>query len=477
MDKQVTFYIVDSSESMVVSHNDRTLTNVEWVSEYVVDEMANRVLYDRVSDKVGVIFGDQEIVPIESPNQENIDAVRKAARSASICDGFEQMIINALGSIETHCKKLKFSKKIVAFTDKVPTDHELLAQIHEMSGSSGVSLLFAFVDVTPQEIEQLPGAAVVSYADVAETIFAAKPKVIKPIHLYKGQLTLGSPEKSHLALDIAVYPATKRATAPTAHWVYGPNGQQVKQIRDHLVEGQSVEKDTLEAGHLFGSEIILFDRIDETMISGGGPIRDPGLEIIGFVEDVPAYMPIGSSNYVLGTEPQSVLGISALARSLYERELVAIARFVRRSGSDIEMVSLQPLITQEVEGFLMNQLPFSQDCLALSFNSLERDERQPSAEMQDLMDKAVDDMEIDFDSQSVANPYNHRIANFLKQRGLGLDAELHITLAEPVSSTHVNKAFVDVFDIQKVDRTATETKDKENLESTAGDLDLDELLN
>lgn len=476
MDKQVTFYVVDASKSMLEVHKDREITDVEYVSKYVLDEMANRVLYDRVSDKVGVIIGDQEVVSIDTPNQENIGAVKDMARSVPISAGFEQSIINALGSIQTHCRKLKFSKKIVAFTNKIPDNPELLAQIHEMNKTFGVSLMLALIDVPAESIEQLPDATVVPYDDVAQTISAAKPKVIKPIHVYKGQLTLGSPEKSQLAFDIAVYPATKRATAPTAHWVYGPDGQQVKQLRGHLVEGQAVEKDTLETGHLFGSEIVLFDRVDETMISGGGPIREPGLEIIGFVSEVPAYMPVGSSNYVLETGSRSDLGISALARSLYERELVALARFVRRSGSDIEMVSLQPLITQEVEGLLMNILPFAQDCLALSFNSLEADERQPTAEMQELMDNAVDDMEIDFDSQSVANPYNHRIANFLKQRGAGLDTELHVPLPEPVSSGHVNKAFVDAFDIQKVDRSATESKDKENLESTAGDLDLDELL-
>lgn len=485
MDKQLTVYILDASESMGKTHRGRDITDFEWAKQYVVDVLANRVLYNRVSDKVAVIIngvnGPEVVVPVCAPDRQAIRVLQAAEPVEGTCSSFANTVIQGIAIIEEHCKKMKYNKRILAISNTYPDTESLAdpAQIQIKIVDAAIDVDFAIIDAPedPDPVYMTPAAAVENFTVFAETLYAAKPKVIKPVSLYRGPLTLGADDREQLRLEVAVYPATKRASAPSAHWVYGSEGQKVRQARSYVAKNQPVEKDGLDVGYLYGSEIVLFSEEDrEKLLISGGPERKVGLEIIAFVDEIPAYVPVGCSNYVLAADETSALGLSALARALYERAKVAFARFVRRSGSEIELVSLEPFITQETEGLLMTRLPYAQDCYSLLFNSLENDKRQPTAEMQKSMDAVVFTMEYKLDPQSLANPYNHRVANFIKQRCLELSDVPTTELPKPARCRYLNEDFASIFDIQKVDRSKTEARDKENLESTAGDLDLDELL-
>ncbi|KAJ6569542.1 SPOC like C-terminal domain-containing protein [Mycena capillaripes] len=133
---------------------------------------------------------------------------------------------------------------------------------------------------------------------------------------------------------------------------------------------EQVDKEELIRGFKYGTTYVpcpdgQFDRL---------PTKK-GIEICGFflAKNFRRELCLGEIQYVWGdpAQPEQQVAISSIAQAMYEKNAMAIARWVSKDGMDAKMGVLAPCIADGIDCLLWAQMPFADDVRKYTFASLD----------------------------------------------------------------------------------------------------------
>ncbi|KAK7064784.1 SPOC domain-like protein [Favolaschia claudopus] len=100
-----------------------------------------------------------------------------------------------------------------------------------------------------------------------------------------------------------------------------------------------------------------------------------GIDICGFflAKNFRRELSLGEIQYVWGdpAQPEQQVAISSIAQAMYEKNAMAIARWVTKDGMDAKMGVLAPCIADGIDCLLWSQMPFADDVRKYTFASLD----------------------------------------------------------------------------------------------------------
>ncbi|KAJ7480055.1 SPOC domain-like protein [Mycena galericulata] len=196
---------------------------------------------------------------------------------------------------------------------------------------------------------------------------------------------------------------------------------------------EQVEKDDLIRGFKYGTTYVpcpdgQFGRL---------PTKK-GIDICGFflAKNFRRELCLGEVQYIWGdpSQPEQEVAISSIAQAMYEKDAMAIARWVTKDGMDAKMGVLAPCIAAGVDCLLWVGMPFADDVRKYTFASLDNLVSKkgevlkehpyiPTEKQLEAMDNFVDGMDLMdagekdeegnrgpwFDTLQSYNPAIHRI--------------------------------------------------------------------
>ncbi|KAH7926187.1 SPOC domain-like protein [Leucogyrophana mollusca] len=167
---------------------------------------------------------------------------------------------------------------------------------------------------------------------------------------------------------------------------------------------EKVEKEQLIRGFKYGSTYApcpdgQFPRL---------PTRK-GIDICGFfhAKNFRRELSMGEVQYIWADpgSPQQQVALSSIVQAMYEKDVMAIARWVSKDGMDPKMGVLAPSMFEKIDCLLWVQMPFADDVRKYTFASLShlvskkgesitKHPYIPTDEQMDAMDKFVDAMDL-----------------------------------------------------------------------------------
>ncbi|KAL8673333.1 MAG: hypothetical protein Q9168_002257 [Polycauliona sp. 1 TL-2023] len=424
-EKESTVYIVDVGSSMGAVNNGRDGSDLEFAMTYIWDKITSTVALDRKTATLGVV------------------ALRDAISA----------IVIAIQMITKYCKKLKYKRKIVLVTNgrgPLDADPDSLKEITNKIKQDNMELVIIGVDFDDAEFgfkeedkdpqkaqnEQLFGELAESCDGIIGTLQQAveelgmpRLKATRPVHSYKGLLTLGDPEvyESAACIDVERYPRTMVRRPLTAsrfvqrqdpadgstqstgtlvqdgdtampdadgNDLAGVKSSRTYQVLDEEAPGgkKDVDRDDLAKGYEYGRTAVHINETDENVTKLETKM---GLDIIGFIPwanvivlmpplrqraatdeclQYDRFMSMTVSSIIIAqrTNSKAVMALSSLIHALFELESYAVARLVAKNDKAPVIVLLAPSIEVDYECLLDVQIPFTEDVRSYKFPPLDR---------------------------------------------------------------------------------------------------------
>ncbi|KAL2868659.1 ATP-dependent DNA helicase 2 subunit KU80 [Aspergillus lucknowensis] len=446
-DKEATVYIVDVGKSMGERRNGREITDLEWAMQYVWDRITSTVATGRKTAMLGVIglktngtnnelqddshFSNisvfSEIKQFLMPDLRQLkDEIKPSSTDKG--DAISALIL-AIQMIITHCKKLKWKRKIVLITNglgrisdenvddivsKVEEDSTELVILGPDFDDSEYGVKEEEKDPRKAENEALLRSLSEQCGGVFGTLEQAvsemvipRVKAVRPIASFKGFLQLGNPHDYDTAVRIPVerYPRTMVAKAPSASQFVlrsdlaagqeGPDSittipetqpedgnplTSVRNLRTYQVSDENapggkidIEREDLAKGYEYGRTAVHISETDENITALE---TEAALELIGFIqaERYDRYMHMSNTNILIAQRPndKTSLALSSFIHALFELESYAVARLVTKENKPPLLVLLAPSIEPEYECLLEVQLPFAEDIRTYRFPPLDK---------------------------------------------------------------------------------------------------------
>ncbi|QSZ30883.1 hypothetical protein DSL72_000441 [Monilinia vaccinii-corymbosi] len=485
---------------------------------------------------------------IKPSNTDAGDAISAVVVAMEIIKEFTTLKTGKLG---------KFARRIVLITDgNGVMDGGELDDIAKEINKNGIRLIVIGVDFDDTEygfkeedkdLVKAENEKVLRYltekcsdgmfATTEEAVEALSTPVVKVTREYKtfeGLLTLGDPVKypeTALSINVARYFKTHQAKPASARSfvdriIDGPIDLElldsadltsVKQARAYQVNDptapggkRDVEQDALERGYEYGSAIVPINKSEEN-ITKLQTLKE--FSIIGFVpSDYERYLNMGESCITIHqkTNDKARMALSSLVHALYELESCAIARLVKKDGSDPQIVLLSPFIAPDLEGLIDVPLPFAEDIrsylfapLDKVFNSsgglIEKHKNLPSKDLKTAMSDFVDSMDLSTAGkddegkpaeymaiEDTFSPVLHRISQAIRRRAVKPDEGIPpppdvLTKWSHPPSGLVEKSMtkletlIKASDVKKVPATAKAKRHREVIKPISG-LDVQVLL-
>ncbi|KAB8232911.1 ATP-dependent DNA helicase 2 subunit KU80 [Aspergillus alliaceus] len=449
-DKEATVYIVDVGKSMGKRRHGRSVTDLEWAMQYVWDRITETVATGRKTAMMGVIglrtdgtsneleddLHFSHISVLSNIKQFLMPDIRKLEDELkpSQTDKGDAIsaIILAIQMIITHCKKLKYRRKIVLVTNgQGRMSDENLDEIVKRIKEDNIELVvmgtdfddaeygYKEEDKDPQKaenetllrtlVEDCDGVYGTFEQAVAE-LDVPRVKAVKSMASFKGYLQLGNPEDYDSAIRIPVEryyrtyvakpptassfvlrsdPAAGKEEAESSEAAAAKSESQsgdtnalttVRSMRTYYVEDESapggkidVERDDLAKGYEYGRTAVHISETDENVT-----ILETyaGLELIGFIQSdqYQRYMHMSNTNIIVGqrANDKATLALSSFIHALFELECYAVARLVMKENKPPVVVLLAPSIEPDYECLLEVQLPFAEDVRTYRFPPLDK---------------------------------------------------------------------------------------------------------
>lgn len=371
--------------------------------------------------------------------------------------------------INEYFKKRKILRQIVVFTDDIDgldlNDEEMAVLAGELEGG------IIFVDCREEKKETLhkskwgqllnliPESSAFDINDFLKEISIPKPNIVKPVRIFAGELRLGAdimdnivPSDFHrksdtvdnnsIKIKVEGYPATKEVSKLSRKTVIKiKNGQNddaesyyvpTKSVIEYEIKSEdnlkeedgkreplvSVSAFSVTKAYRYGTDyVVLPASIDEKRSYK----TLAGLDIRGFVDEnrLPRYMLNSESKVIFADSRQGcaadIVSLSALVDVLLENGKVAIARYVQKDNSDVEMCVLCPLLfdedpstdskTEKIRVLILSKLPFAEDERVSDFPMLSQrrstsgkpiySKQAKDTEIDSKMSKFIDAMDID----------------------------------------------------------------------------------
>ncbi|OBW66436.1 MAG: Uncharacterized protein AUREO_035020 [Aureobasidium pullulans] len=488
--KEATVYIVDLGESMGEKHNGREITDLDWALTYIWDKITTTVATERKTAMLAVVglrtdgclnaLDDsdedayQHITVFKELGQALMPDIRRLKQqlvpsSTDVGDAISALVV-AIHMIETVTRKLAYTRKIVLVTNgNGSIDTDGLDLITSKCKEDGIELVILGVDFDDAEYgfkeenkdptkaeneEILKGLAEECNGLYGTLGFAIdemvipRMKTVRPVHSYKGYLTLGDMENydSAMAIDVERYPRVMIAKAPSAsQFVVRPNmaagetqsqfappddqpkqgdlaavkNTRTYQVPDEEAPGgkRELEQEELARGFSYGSTVVPIEESDKNVTDFESK---QGMDIIGFVvkDQYERYLDMSKSHVIIAerTNEKAIMALSSFIRALYELETYAVARLVPKQGKSPTMVLLAPSVDADAECLFEVELPFAEDLRSYRFPALDKivtvsgkELKQhrflPSHDLMDAMSDYVDAMDLSkFGEDEEGNP-------------------------------------------------------------------------
>ncbi|CAE7014733.1 ATP-dependent DNA helicase II subunit 2 [Pyrenophora teres f. teres] len=454
--KEATVFILDLGQSMGEKKHGRDQSDLDWALEYVWNKITTTVATGRKSSLMSVIGcrtdeSDLAGTMDESEGYENIRVfselkqyllsdirnLQEQLKPSSTDDGdLLSALVVAIHMIENATKgakgnPLKYDRRIIIVTDgrgQMVTDdlEELAAKIKDPAAPIEIVLLgldFDDADVgfkeEGKERQKIQNEEILkSFVDDCDGSFGTlataidqlhvpRLKETRPVHNYRGSLTLGDPQnyEATITIDVERYPCTMLAKPPTASSfivrseVKDESGQsrqssatmtddnppttdlsaihnsRVYQVDDRDQPGSkiTVEMEELERGYEYGRTAVHISESDMNVVKLE---TQQSLELVGFVkaEEFERYLPLSRANFIVPQKANqpAQLGLSSFIHALYEADCYAIARLVAKDLKPPVLLLLVPRIELEWEALVDVELPFEEDMRRYKFPPLDR---------------------------------------------------------------------------------------------------------
>lgn len=530
-EKEATVYIVDVGKSIGEKNAGREKTDLEWAMEYVWDRITATVATGRKTALVGVLGlrtdgTDNEIGNVDPEEYQNISIlqplkqtlmgdIRKLQdqiRPSSTNDGDAiSALVIAIQMIDAQCtskagKPLAYKRRIILVTDgRGRMDPDQLDQITSKIKQDSTELVILGVDfddagygfkeedkhAEKMENEELLRSLAEdcngmfgTLAEAIDQMEIPRLKTTRPVHSYKGYLTLGDPEQydSALRIDVERYPRTAIAKPPTAsqfvvradlapgeantqstatlaedtdqsgiqHSLAAVKNTRTYQVADENAPGgkKDVDADDLARGFEYGRTAV---HISESESNVTKLETRPSLDIVGFVprDKCERHLAMSKSNIIIAqkTNDKASLALSSLIHALYEVDSYAIARLVTKEGKEPVLLLLAPFIEPDYEYLIDVELPFAEDMRGYKFAPLDKvvtvsgknliqHRNLPSDDLMQAMSDYVDAMDLStFGKDDEGNPAEympidetyspllHRVNQILRWRAVNPTAD------------------------------------------------------
>lgn len=297
-----------------------------------------------------------------------------------------------------------------------------------------------------QLLKAIPGSMVYKMNDLLIEITSPKPKPVKPVRIFSGELRLGSEisglnvtsdeelikssdDSNSISIKVEGYPATKplsslnrKNVVKTEHngkIIYDSVKTVIEyEIRDDDGKFVSVSPQSIAKAYRYGSDyVVLPSSLDEQRYYK----TSPGIDIRGFLDRkrLQRYYLNSESKFIIADTRlgsiADIVSLNALIDVMLEYDKVAIVRYVAKANAEVQMCMLCPLHIkkqQEEDGevirtFILNRLPFAEDERVSDFprlinrtttsgRKLENDEDEQKNEKIDLlMSEYIDSLDMD----------------------------------------------------------------------------------
>ncbi|KAJ5266710.1 hypothetical protein N7478_009518 [Penicillium angulare] len=443
-DKEATVYIVDVARSMGEKRHGRSITDLEWAMQYVWDKITTTVSTGRKTANVGVIalraddtsnelqdedsFANISVIsPLKQFLMPDIRKLQNAIQPSHTYKGDAiSALVLAIHMISTHCRKLKYKRKIVLITNGTGLiDPDNVNDIKDKMKEDNIELFIFGPDFDDVEwgvkeedkderkalnekflrdlASDCPGGTFATLENAVANVDIPETKDVRIVPTFKGFLTLGDPGKYETALRIPVERCYKTSVAkpPSASSFVpqsgtkagqdgGPSATQeagqadsmtsVRMSRTYQIDDESapggkvdVERDDLAKGYEYGRTAVHISEADENITS---LTTYAGLDIIGFIDQnkYDRYLQISQVSFITASKgnKKGSLALSSLIHALYEAEDYAVARLVIKEAKPPILVLLAPYMAHDFECLLEAPLPYTEDLRTYRFPSLDK---------------------------------------------------------------------------------------------------------
>lgn len=441
MSKEATVFAVDVGPSMVKQLKDgdgNSYTLLDAALKIVEEFTKSKLLFSK-RDEIGVIaFGQlnnenplkevgYEFIDIHSqiriPNLadlENIEKLRLKSSSKRVESDPINALLAGMKLLTNRVGKYKFKKRafvITACAGKIKNPEELQGIAEKCQFIDFELNIIALVDPKSASSIQLKNFEIleefcknscgnfIHSIDGHQLLAGFRKRPIRPTPKYKGYFEISS----KLKLNVIVYGKTMKQGFPLLTKLSQPaielnvpyKDAGVKMARSYLNKFSENPEDLTEdrrvKSYQYGKSLIPFSKIDENILQYKST---PCLSLLGFARsiDIPRDHFMSGSDIVIANpedeKTQRAFGI--LVEALFEKDFVAIVRFVKRLNSEPILGCMSPWITNSSMNLVLNQLPFEEDFRDYCFHSILSDSKfKPSDKQLDATKNFIQCLDLD----------------------------------------------------------------------------------
>lgn len=571
-EKEASVFMIDLGQSMSRKNHSREQSDLDYSLQYVWDKITNIIYLGRKGLVVGVMGFRTDTTKNDMQQEdgyENINVIQTIQNMEmqqlkrlpdqlvpSRTDSGDALsaVILGVDMLMKHCRHLKFIKKLFLITNATGSlDADDIEQTAAQIKQNDIQLTVLGVDFDDPEygykeenkpfqkrqneialkrLVELSSGVFGTMQEAIEGLARPHVKLTKPIPSYKGQLRLGDPTTydTAITIDIERYPKVMVRRPPTASSYVlkdgapsqhptGTDGDNLATVRNAYTYSivdleapsgrRDIPRDDLAKGYEYGRTAVHISESDETITKLQ---TEQAYEILGFFpqEHVERYILLGPTNMLVAQKlnDKAAYALSSLIHALFEVGSVAVARLVKKDMAEPQLTLLSPMITEDIECLIENDLPFAEDLRIYRFPPIDRivtvsgkhlkaHRNLPNDELMSAMSDLVDNMtlvnptttEERFAPEDVFSPVLHTIEAAIKHRavypnaGLPPKSEVLLEPSRPPpdvleNNTKTLERLIKVADVKKVPpkvKGRARYRDREADKPISG-LDVDALL-
>ena len=305
-------------------------------------------------------------------------------------------------------------------------------------------------------VKAIPNSRIYNINELLIEITSPATSIVKPVRLFSGELRLGADilstqtltstdstqDENCLCIKVEAFPATKAVSGLNRKTVVKVGDSQkkeryvgVKSVIEYEIhnaekgkkgnEGDrptssyipvTISKDSVTKAYRYGTDYIVLPSVlvDQTVYE-----TFPGLDLRGFLdkEALPRYYLTSESSFIIADTRLGCLSDSmafgALVDVMLENRKIAVARYVSKKDSEVNMCALCPVLIEHsninsekkvVKSLTLCRLPFAEDERVTDFPKLLNrtttsgaplEKETAEHEIDELMERFVDAMDTD----------------------------------------------------------------------------------
>ena len=434
-------------------------------------------------------------------------------RGNSAGDCLDALVVGT-DMMEAHIGTKKYDRKIFILTDAdspINDDglDEIIRHIQKCNASidiigldfdsekfkqQGKSQTKAKNEKLLEDIAEKVGGRVFPISEALSLLSHFKSKRVRSTTSFRGEISVGSNR-----IPILAWTKTTEIKLPSAKkeskLSVDSETKEVERIMSYQkADGDYVERKDLVKAYRYGRSLIPFHTVDEAQM---GFKSERAIDVLGFAPKSKVYRESFMGNVsVIAADPDYVGSqgqLSAYIHALYEKDAVALAKYVRVKNANPKLIVMYPVIKADKEFLYFSQLPFAEDIRRFTFPSLSK--IKPTDKQLNLMENWINSMDLmeaaldddgdkieAFKPKNTFNPTYQRLFQCIRERAL--DSEALIPPIDPHIQQHVEpiphvlknsreefRELIDSFELEKVEVEEVKKAwkvDEEDLEALLG---------